>query len=134
MGFSREGIAMWKRAADVPKADADKILERWDQTAPEVQRMMMLQKFLDQEDCTAKETRLINVARGCFDYSGGYVGDKDRLRAFHHGIQTVVNALEAAVRHDPDDMQINVLERMGLEYSSPQRRVAQKAVSLAPNT
>lgn len=38
---------MWNKAADVPRADADYILGRYDQTAPEIQREIVLQAFLD---------------------------------------------------------------------------------------
>lgn len=56
-------------------------------------------------------TRLLNVARGCHDYNGGYVDPE--ATAFHHGIQTVVQALDAAAKNDPNDGQVNVLERIG---------------------
>ena len=39
--------------------------------------------------------RLLAVAQGCHDYGGGYFKDHDR-EVFHHGIQTVFNALEAS--------------------------------------
>lgn len=57
--------------------------------------------------------RLLNVARGCFDYGGGYRSDAGKLEIFHHGIQTVVNALEGAMR-DPSDTQARALERIGI--------------------
>ena len=56
--------------------------------------------------------RLLNVARGCHDYGGGY-SSPTVYDAFHHGIQTVINALEAAVKNNPADTQVNVLERIG---------------------
>jgi hypothetical protein len=40
---------MWKKAEEVPKADADAILERWDMTAPDIRRMVVLQYILDIE-------------------------------------------------------------------------------------
>ncbi len=54
---------------------------------------------------------LLNIARGCHDYGGGY---RDSLESeiFHHGIQTVINALEAAMK-DPDRLQVRVLEGIG---------------------
>jgi hypothetical protein len=58
--------------------------------------------------------RLLNVARGCFDYGGGYRSETSQLHAFHHGIQTVVNALEAAVR-EPKALQVRVLEGIGAD-------------------
>ncbi len=60
---------------------------------------------------TKQAERLLNVARGCFDYCGGYMASD--LGIYHHGIQTVINALEAAAKNDPSDMQVNVLERIG---------------------
>lgn len=41
---------MWKRSKEVPKKDADEILERWDQTPPDLQRMMVLQMNLDLDN------------------------------------------------------------------------------------
>jgi len=38
---------MWKTSEEVPKFEADRILERWDQTAPDIQRMIVLQNNLD---------------------------------------------------------------------------------------
>ena len=55
--------------------------------------------------------RLLNVARGCHDYGGGYREEKE-IEIFHHGIQTVINSLEAAV-NQPDSLQIEVLESIG---------------------
>lgn len=53
---------LWTKAEDVPKADADKILVRWDKTAPDVQRIIVLQKFLDCEaiknELDAAESRI----------------------------------------------------------------------------
>ena len=57
--------------------------------------------------------RTLNIARGCLDYGGGYRGDPILMGAFHHGIQTVINALEAAAKRDPKDTQVNALERIG---------------------
>jgi hypothetical protein len=58
--------------------------------------------------------RLLNVAHGCHDYGGGYRGTPAE-EVYHHGIQTVINALEAAMKNDPKDFQINVLERIGAD-------------------
>lgn len=41
---------------------------------------------------------VLSIARGCVDYGGGYRSDDEKLAIFHHGIQTVVNALESASR------------------------------------
>ena len=54
---------------------------------------------------------LLNVAIGCHDYGGGHREEKES-EAFHHGIQTVINALEAAIR-DPDNHQVKVLQAIG---------------------
>lgn len=59
------------------------------------------------------QTRLLNVARGCMDYGGGYRDSDNALAVFHHGVQTVINALTAAVKNDPKDGQVNALEMMG---------------------
>lgn len=66
--------------------------------------------------------RLLNVARGCHDYGGGYRDPKE-AEVFHHGIQTVINSLESAAKNDPDNYQVNVLEQIG---------AAQKAAESTP--
>lgn len=58
--------------------------------------------------------RLLNVARGCHDCGGGY-RDQREAEIYHHGIQTVVNALEAT-EHQPELLQVKVLERIGAEH------------------
>lgn len=45
---------MWMKSEDVPKEDADQILARWDQTAPDVQRMIVLQNMLDNTRLTTE--------------------------------------------------------------------------------
>lgn len=52
---------------------------------------------------------LLTVAKGCFDYGGGYRADDEKLKIFHHGIQTVINALAAAMEHGLDDTQVAAL-------------------------
>lgn len=53
----------------------------------------------------------IKIAKGCFDYSGGH---RDAAReTFHHGIQTVINALEAADKNGLADTQVAVLHNLG---------------------
>lgn len=59
--------------------------------------------------CTTE--RLRARARGCLDYLGGYTSSERDLEIFHHGIQTVINALQG----DDDDTQTRALERMGRE-------------------
>ena len=55
--------------------------------------------------------RLLAVARGCHDYGGGY-HDGDKSEIYHHGIQTVITALEACVRN-PNDTQVAGWEEGG---------------------
>jgi hypothetical protein len=55
----------------------------------------------------------LTVARGCVDYGGGYRADEARLAIFHHGIQTVVNALEAARTKGMKDTQVAALYSVG---------------------
>lgn len=65
-------------------------------------------KKLDKE---TYETCL-NIANGCHDYNGGHHGDKMNS-AFHHGIQTVINCLEALEKRGLDDLQLNVVYEIG---------------------
>ena len=53
----------------------------------------------------------INIAKGCFDYSGGHRNKE--LEIYHHGIQTVINALEGAKKSNLGDLQSKVLHRKG---------------------
>lgn len=55
--------------------------------------------------------RMLNVAKGCHDYGGGYrtVIEQD---LYHHGIQTVISALEGRMKDDRDT-ECNALEMMG---------------------
>jgi regulator of replication initiation timing len=57
------------------------------------------------------KARLVNIARGCHDYGGGYK-DKAESEIYHHGIQTVINSLEAAEQHGTN-LQLQVLEMIG---------------------
>jgi hypothetical protein len=75
--------------------------------------------------------RLLNVARGCLDYGGGYRGRPVMLEVFHHGIQTVIDALEAAEKNDPNDTQVNALERIGcaeVVKPAPERTVVLEGI------
>ena len=67
-----------------------------------------LTALLDSKD--AERERLLNIARGCHDYGGGY-HDVVHAGIYHHGIQTVVNALEAATKGD--SLQTRILESIG---------------------
>lgn len=67
-------------------------------------------------DLRAKCERLVNTARGCHDYGGGY-RDADKAEIFHHGIQTVINAVEAASKSQ-GDTQANTLARIGAKAAN----------------
>lgn len=61
--------------------------------------------------------RAVILALGCHDYGGGY-RDKAEVEAYHHGIDTVVNVLRAAVGATEEgrtDPQVNVVESIGRE-------------------
>jgi hypothetical protein len=60
--------------------------------------------------------QLVNIARGCHDYGGGY-REPSESEIYHHGIQTVVNALEAALK-DPNAFQVRMLESIGSRVHS----------------
>lgn len=83
----------------------------WVAVAYDVSRMRY--KRLDEENAELRQdpARLLNVARGCHDYGGGYRLTAE-VEVYHHGIQTVIQALEHAVR-DPGAMQVCMLESMG---------------------
>jgi len=53
----------------------------------------------------------INIAKGCLDYCGGHGGKE--LEIYHHGIQTVINALKGAEKSGLSDLQSKVLHRKG---------------------
>lgn len=55
----------------------------------------------------------IRIARGCFDYSGGYRSNDGELAIYHHGIQTVINALNGAKSSGLSDLQSKVLHTIG---------------------
>ncbi len=59
------------------------------------------------------QTRMLNIARGCTDYGGGHRGNAEHFEIYQHGIQTVINALEGAAKNNPNDTQVNALERIG---------------------
>lgn len=62
----------------------------------------------------------LRIARGCLDYGGGHRSDEGHLEIFHHGIQTVINALEAAEKNGLADTQCAALWRMGREKPNDQ--------------
>lgn len=62
----------------------------------------------------------VRIARGCFDYGGGH-RDRDR-EIFHHGIQTVVNALEATEKSGLTGLQEIMLHAIGKNPPTPSAR------------
>ena len=56
----------------------------------------------------------LRIARGCVDHAGGHRHD-GHLKAFRHGIQTVIYALEAAAKSGLNDPQVAALWKMGGE-------------------
>lgn len=56
----------------------------------------------------------ISMAKGCFDYMGGYHHEAD-LEVYHHGIQTVINVLEAAKKKGLGDLQVATIHAIGKE-------------------
>ena len=56
----------------------------------------------------------LSMAKGCFDYMGGYHDEED-LEIYHHGIQTVINVLNAAKKKGMDDLQVATIHRIGKE-------------------
>lgn len=55
----------------------------------------------------------VRIARGCLDYGGGYRHSDEHLEIFHHGIQTVINSLEAAEKTQLTDTQTAILWKLG---------------------
>ena len=60
----------------------------------------------------------IKIANGCFDYAGGYHRPSE-LEIFHHGIQTVINALNGAEKSGLTDLQSKVLHGLGSDPAFP---------------
>jgi len=56
----------------------------------------------------------VKIARGCHDYGGGHHSD-GHMDAYQHGIQTVVQALEAAAKRGLQDYQVAVLHSVGTQ-------------------
>lgn len=53
----------------------------------------------------------LKIAKGCHDYNGGHHGEKEN-EIFHHGVQTVINALESVFKNGIDT-QSAVLHAIG---------------------
>lgn len=58
-----------------------------------------------------QQERMLNIARGCTDYGGGYRSDKELFDAYQGGIYTVITALEASMKKN--DLQLSALESIG---------------------
>lgn len=54
----------------------------------------------------------VRIARGCHDYNGGHLSD-GHYEAYHHGIQTVINVLEAAEKNGLNDTQVAAVWLIG---------------------
>lgn len=68
----------------------------------------------------ALRTRLARfraLVHGCHDYGGGYSGREYKI--YHHGIQTVVNVIEAALKDNGTDTQLRAVERIGQAALAP---------------
>ncbi len=74
---------------------------------------------LEQELAAAKKDQAltfddaIKIAKGCTDYGGGYRSNPYELEIYHHGMQTVVNCLEAATKRGFNDRQVFVVHQIG---------------------
>lgn len=53
----------------------------------------------------------ISMAKGCFDYMGDH--DNNELEIYRHGIQTVINVLEAAKKRGLSDLQVATIHNIG---------------------
>lgn len=53
----------------------------------------------------------LRIARGCHDFNGGHYDEAHDI--YHHGIQTVINALERAAKDGLKDYSIRVLHGIG---------------------
>ena len=61
----------------------------------------------------------LRIACGCHDYSGGHHTDGHH-DAYHHGIQTVINVLEAAKKAGLNDTQVAAVWCIGGEKPNDQ--------------
>ncbi len=56
----------------------------------------------------------ISMAKGSLDYMGGYRNENE-LAIYYHGIQTVINVLEAGKKKGLSDLQVAVVHAIGKE-------------------
>lgn len=100
----REGIEAEIRAA----------LTAWRESFPgtdfNVPAGLKLHRLMGKDGQRAGLERAFAIARGCYDYSGGYNGE--RREAYHHGMQTVQRCIQAAIDGD-DTLQLRVVESIG---------------------
>jgi hypothetical protein len=66
----------------------------------------------EMRECAGAFDDAVKIARGCLDYGGGYKDASEREK-FHHGIATVINALDAARSKGLADPQIAALHSIG---------------------
>ena len=59
----------------------------------------------------------LRIARGCHDFGGGHHTDGHGA-AYHHGIQTVINTLEAAEKSGLNDTQVAAVWNIGGEQKN----------------
>ena len=70
----------------------------------------------------------LKIAKGCHDYGGGYRDDK-KYEIFHHGIQTVINALERTKSKGLKDLQSAVLYNSGkLDVEAMKQKLSESAI------
>lgn len=69
----------------------------------------------------------LKISKGCTDYGGGYRGSSELYAAYQHGIQTVINSLEAAAKRGLEDTQVRALHCMGSNTQGSPRREAASA-------
>jgi hypothetical protein len=64
---------------------------------------------------------VITAAHGCFDYGGGYRGDPEKFKTYHHGIQTVINLLTHARQNGLDDPQVAAVYCYGKQVAAERK-------------
>lgn len=69
------------------------------------------------EECSdgeyVKADDVLAVIKGCWDYGGGYRGNDEHMEIYRHGMQTILNSMNAALKSDPSDTQSNAVLWMG---------------------
>lgn len=93
------------------------------ENCPDIARFNAVSELCNMVNARLSFNDAIAIAKGCFDYGGGYRSSNGELEIFHHGIQTVINALEGAKESRLTDLQSRVLHFIGCDSNK------QKAVS-----